>query len=56
MYLEYQSCIFYFNISIYDLAYAQFHQDPLIGLPEDGAPAAPKHVRARFIFHIYGLL
>jgi hypothetical protein len=32
-----------------DGAYAQFHQDPL-GLPEDGAPAAPKHVGARLIF------
>jgi hypothetical protein len=32
----------------YDIAYAQFHQDP--GLPEDGAPAAPKHVEARLIF------
>jgi hypothetical protein len=29
-----------------DVAYLQFHQD-YIGLPEDGAPDAPKHVGAR---------
>jgi hypothetical protein len=32
-----------------DVAYAQFHQD-IFGLPEDGVPAAPKHVGARLIF------
>jgi hypothetical protein len=26
------------------------------GLPEDGAPAAPKHIGARLIFKVYGLL
>jgi hypothetical protein len=30
---------------IYDVAYTQFRQDHF-GLPEDGAPEAPKHVGA----------
>jgi hypothetical protein len=38
--------VFYSDFSIHDVAYVQFHQD-YIGLPEDGAPAAPKHVAAR---------
>jgi amino acid transporter len=42
-------CIFHFNFGTYDVAYAQFRQDPL-GSPEDGVPAAPKHEGARLIF------
>jgi hypothetical protein len=33
----------------YDVSYAQFSSGSF-GLPEDGAPAAPKHVGARLIF------
>jgi hypothetical protein len=42
-------------ILAYNVAYTQFWQDHF-GLPEDGAPEAPKHVGARLIFEIYGLL
>jgi hypothetical protein len=31
---------------IHDIAYIQFHED-YVGLPEDGAPDAPKHAGAR---------
>jgi hypothetical protein len=40
-------CVFYSNFSIHDVAYVQFYQD-YTGLPEDGAPDAPKHVGARW--------
>jgi hypothetical protein len=38
-------CISFFNFSTYNVAYTQFRQDHF-GLPEDGAPEAPKLVGA----------
>jgi hypothetical protein len=38
-----------FTYSAYDVAYTQFRQVHF-GLPEDGAPAAPKHVGASWYF------
>jgi hypothetical protein len=39
------SCSYMFRHDIHDVAYVRFYKN-YIGLPEDGAPDAPKHVRA----------
>jgi hypothetical protein len=48
-------CTSCFNFSTYNVAYTQLRQDHF-GLPEDGAPEAPKHVGASWYFKYMGTL